>query len=194
MKSTKIKRYLSVDLDFWNEREDTECYAFLSKLKSLFKIHIVDSHEKLLPHINVRKYDEVINLDRHADIANNGNSLGCKKFKDGRKVPELNCGTWANWIKNRETFTWLYPYETDENGGYCHEPRINKFSPFVHPKIAAWKNVRKVAVRDIPSNILEDVVAVGVACSYDWVDAPSIISVAKKVFGKLPKEDNHFRF
>ena len=176
-----MKKFLSIDLDFWNLYGTNGLLEFLVKVKNSNKpIKLADSHEELLSFINKDKYDSIINVDYHSDIANN----------DGNKVCELNCGTWANHLKYRNSFLWVHPFRVDFEDSLCHSPQTDKFSPFVHPDIAGYSNVTKLGVRRIPSWIFNDVTSIGIAISYEWLSShmkDRILSIARKVFDKIPK-------
>ena len=130
----KNSTYLSIDLDFWNFLDIKECRSFMYEIKATgLPVTLVDDHADLLGHINRRKCSRVINIDYHSDICNNFDKRPHKKQfykeKDGLLLPVLNCGTWANWINSRESFTWLYPPNVAFDSAYCHYPVCDKFNP-----------------------------------------------------------------
>jgi hypothetical protein len=179
-----MKNYLSIDLDFWNLYGSNGSLNFLRQVKeSNIPVHIVDSHEELLPFINKGKYDTIFNIDYHSDIANND--------KDGN-LCELNCGTWANHVRHRNRFVWIHPADLKLSNALCHEPQTNKYSPFIHPDIAKYKEVNRLAVRQIPSWVFNDVASIGIAMSYIWLRdylKEDMKSIVKKIFNRVPKRN-----
>jgi hypothetical protein len=176
-----MKNYLSIDLDFWNLYGANGCKDFLGKVKdSNIPVQIVDSHEDLLPLINEDKYDKILNIDYHSDIANN--------YEDG--VCDLNCGTWANHIRHRKDFLWLHPVSLDFWDALCHSPQDDDYSPFVHPDIADYEVVKKLPVRQIPSWVFNDVASIGIAMSYIWLRSyliKDMKAIVRKIFNRVPK-------
>jgi hypothetical protein len=188
-----MNTYLSIDLDFWNFLDLKNCKNFMKEVKATnLPITLVDDHADLLKHINKRECSKVINIDYHTDICNNfdtpPHSKRYYKEKDGLLLPSLNCGTWANWVNNRESYTWLYPPNVAFDSAYCHFPVCDKFNPFVNPSIAAWKDCTKRVARDIPSWVFNNVVEIGIACSYLWLKKSfEQKAIIEEVFGKLPE-------
>jgi len=93
--------HLTIDLDYF----DTKCYLmvdegmeFLERVFEMFSPSIFKNHHEILPYINCTKYDRIINVDFHSDIAD-------------EPVKDLNCGTWANFYKYKEdaVFEWRCP-------------------------------------------------------------------------------------
>lgn len=206
-----MKTYLSIDLDFWNDRPAKECLKFMRQIKATgLPIKIVDDHADLLPFINKSHCDRIINLDYHSDISNNGYDSCNKALR-----PKLNCGTWANWVKNRNAFVWMHPFNIRLDIALCHEPKNDRHSPFCNPILAGYKNVTKLSLHHLPSWILNEVVEIGIACSYKWLedhwesdgdenhpidawDKQShplyLVNVIKDVFGELPTNKEEFDF
>ena len=218
-----MKTYLSIDLDFWNDRPTNDCLEFMKKIKATgLPIRIVDDHADLLPFINKSGCDCIINLDYHSDISNNIKVSG-KNFKSKKKkcskekhiLPKLNCGTWANWVDNRNTYIWMHPFNVRFDLALCHEPKIDDYSPFCNPSVAGYKSVTKISLHNLPSWILNNVVDIGIACSYKWLEDHwevdgdenhpidaweldshplSLVNVIHDVFGELPTNKEEFYF
>lgn len=103
MITKEIKTYLSVDLDYWGSFRTPRktVILYIDKILSLgVPIHIVESHEDILIHINNYRIETLINVDFHADICN----------EDGDRY-DLNEGTWANFYfyPNDCRYVWIYP-------------------------------------------------------------------------------------
>ena len=121
---------------------------------------VVNSHEKLLKHINQSNCSTLINLDFHSDLSNDCVDL------------EYNEGTWANFVKWQLTgnFLWLYPnhYQCIVNqDGLCNS---EDFDPFID-KVCGWKTVeRKHGYVDLfDNNLLNNVKFIGITTSYSWL-------------------------
>ena len=180
-----MKTYLSIDLDFWNRRPLSECEKILTKVQSIadrkgIKIKIVEEHHDLIDDINKTNCQRVINIDYHSDIAN-------LNVPDGYKL-ELNCGTWANFLKGHENkeYIWVHPAGMRLCDGYCHYPVTNRYNPFLHPEIAKWKSCTRIAAtqRDFPWDLLYGVDGIGFCTSYDYLrDVDCQLARAAKVFG-----------
>jgi hypothetical protein len=112
-----IDTYLSVDLDYWGSFErlhKTLINKFIERVVSLnVPVHVVISHEEILPRINNYKIKNLVNIDYHADIVDE-----CGKF-------DLNEGTWANFYKYRKkcNFIWHHPMPV-------HEMRLGRCDSF----------------------------------------------------------------
>ena len=214
-----MKTYLSIDLDFWNTRKIKECRDFMKKVKDTgIPIKIVDDHADLLPFINHRKYDCIINIDYHSDISNNAYHTKGRRFPytyfDEKHIknhfvkignvflPKLNCGTWANWINHKNSFIWIHPFDVDFDLALCHVPRKDKFSPFIHPEISGFGSVSRYNIHNsIPSWVFNNVKEIGIACSYKWLEDSSIdshplslVNVINDVFEELPTNKEEFYF
>jgi len=186
--------YLSVDLDFWNERSLAECRKVLDYIKFRHKkIEIVDEHQDLLPDINRHEPDTVINLDYHSDISNNeAVEWSCNQEWDDKdqdyKAP-LNCGTWANWVReaSRQHFLWLYPSGVKMSNALCHEPKEPKYNPFRRPSVAGWERVTKKAVSKFPYYLIDNAIGVGLSLSKEWLNFgkdESLLGIVKDLFGE----------
>jgi len=183
------KKYLSLDVDFWNDRSYDELRDVMERVKRLQKkgleLRIVDSHDRLVPHANRFKCTEVVNVDAHSDIVNfdrNGGEL------------KLNCGTWANFLKVRKNFHWIYPKGRKMKSALCHWPQTDEYSPFVDPARAGWENTTKEAVDEFPMGLMRNNAAIGIAISFEYLPHISskrneMLNIMTDVFGKaaMPK-------
>ena len=162
--------YLSIDLDYWNNKKLSKMTNFLTHVLRLGKpIKIVRSHEQLLRDLNKTRYDLLINIDYHADIAEDD--------KNGNPIP-LNDGTWANrvvWRKNG-TYEWRHPFKRPSHyNGYCHVYK----NPFTDHTSTSWKNV--LARQGIKNINWKNIEAVGIALSPDWTKPVGRIEVAESI-------------
>lgn len=168
------KYYLSIDLDYWYRTTDSIVDLLLfHSIFAQFKPKIVDSHEKLVPHINKLsdQFNVLVNLDFHSDLA----SLEDKPDKDGRYFLPFKReeGTWGNFVSNSlsKTFIWSPPAKKciSTEIGLCHGEG-NK-NPFKCPRFSCWK-FAKIRPKFIPN--LSDCVGVGIAESYPYWTLPHI--------------------
>jgi hypothetical protein len=191
------KTYLSLDVDFWNNRDYEELREVMERVKRLQRrgkdLLIVDRHHKLVPHANKYRCTEVINVDAHSDIVNSDSQFRC----DGTKL-KLNCGTWANYLKVRQKFRWMFPKGHKMKDGLCHWPQTNEFSPFTDPSIAGWKEVTKEPVDEFPMDLMLRKAAIGIAISFEYLmygeGSWEMLKVMTDVFGEkaMPKTFNDF--
>jgi hypothetical protein len=196
MLSKSSSYYLTVDLDFWglgsrNHREFP--WKFLKKLMSLdVPLKAYDEHHFVISDINKYDYDVLINIDYHSDISN----INVEDFAAEKSflADNFNCGTWANYVKNRNNYLWIYPERECISGksnidsrGYCNDdPNLNPFllSKKDVRKCCAWKDVahRK---KFITTDELSRVVAISIVLSYDFAAHDHIDSF--KLFAKQNK-------
>ena len=90
-----MKSYLSVDLDFWSDyKNDTANTNFFKKVCGLgIPIRVVDSHEKLLKHINSVQADMLYNVDYHSDTFGFANERDRKEWYEENSLPDE--GQWV---------------------------------------------------------------------------------------------------
>jgi len=151
-----MNTYLSIDLDYWvncHRRRDVD--LFFKKVYALgLPIFTAPFHDQLLEHINLSKYDQIINVDYHSDICDDGAEL------------TLTEGTWANYVNHRDTYVWRHPDEgcLSPRVGYCHDTT----NPFEHPEAAHWQRAScQHGLRGIP---WKNITAVGVCLSKYWLN------------------------
>ena len=64
----------------------------------------------------------------------------------------------------------------------------DKFNPFIDPSLASWDSCVKRVARGIPSWVFNNVVEIGIACSYMWLkNSAEQKAVIEEVFEKLPE-------
>lgn len=152
--------YLSIDLDYWSHwPNDWHSRLFFKRVFALgLKVTVALHHHHLLDSINrvARHLRRVVNVDYHSDISD----------VNEYTTPELNEGTWANFVQHRErmTFEWRYPEEDclDENSGYCHFYE----NPFESPCTRWQRVVKRMGSARIPWQRIR---AVGVCLSPSWI-------------------------
>lgn len=126
-----MKTYLTIDLDyaFDNYEYGRKLEEFLIKIiKKKIPIKLYKEHHNILKDIK-NTYNKFINVDFHEDIVN---STSCYGYKP-------TCGTWANFIKNRQNaiFEWRYP---DHN--LCVTNGNGMCDKYGHYNIREWKKYR----------------------------------------------------
>lgn len=175
----KKEIYLSVDLDYWRYHSGSKSLnSFLIRLLRMKRrglpFKIVETHEKLVPHINKSGLSHIINVDYHSDIV------------DGVDYPgnrlTLNEGTWANFINKRlqekGCFEWRFPHnnQNDLEDGYCHQDWKN---PFKEKCTKYEKVIMKHGLKGID---FKKIGAIGISISRDWLeDNPIFEPVLRKL-------------
>lgn len=108
-----MKTLLSVDIDFWNYRNNPEksLKRYLSRLSHLSKercvpIHAITNHQQILKWVNKSSARKIINIDTHSDLA-----WAC--------VDRLNCGTWVNYVAWREEGSYHWVRNCSAYSGDC---------------------------------------------------------------------------
>lgn len=179
-----MRSYLSVDLDFWCEKnDDRKSTNFFRKVLELnLPLYVVKSHEQLLDDINKHSYDNIYNVDFHSDFFGFHSRTEMIKWK--KKNPYPDEGQWGVFVKWRRkgSFHWMYPKESccyDINGGRgdgaCWETETD--DPYLEGTYCDWKSV----FADLGINRIrwDTIYAVGVSASPEWIYIPSVKKVLK---------------
>jgi hypothetical protein len=158
--------YLSIDLDYWFRKDnfdDFSIFKLLDQIKHIPNKVLVDEHDELVPHINSTKTDKIIHIDCHQDICFPTNTSYYEHL-------DCHCGSFFYFIENRENidFTWHYPdyhHCIQKELGFCMEQHY-------HPE--AKKNwifkSQKRTIKKISQKEIDQVTAVGIAFSFDYLD------------------------
>jgi hypothetical protein len=108
-----MMKYVSIDIDFFNDTDDFDVEAYLNEIFSKAKeckipCVAVMNHQQLIPFVNKSAARHLINLDEHSDLADT-------------PVTTLNCGTWVNYVtwRNRGMYSWIHAGSVDQ--GECSE-------------------------------------------------------------------------
>ena len=165
-----MKKYVSVDLDFWNDCHPHDVENDLNRLFSLARkkgipIVAVMNHQQLLRYVDASKARELINLDTHSD-------LGCVDTVD-----EFNCGTWIAYVRWRHRGIYRWLHRKTVNDGECAWERpifMNEHCTRVRtrPENTDWKKVTHRRVKKMPniSDLLKDCVEMGFVMSPAYSD------------------------
>jgi hypothetical protein len=156
-----MKTYLSIDLDYFNDR-DNSMLGFFAKVFSMNKpIHVQRYHHELLPDIDASGCEKLINIDFHSDV--------CDPWYG------LNEGTWVNFVQWRAAgcYEWRYPGKVTA-ANYCHQDGEN---PFVEqPEWASLTMKRGLAIS------WAGITHIGVCLSPDWVQRrPALYQLMDKL-------------
>ena len=151
---------LSIDLDYWQEWGQ-EPREFLSRVLALpVPIKLAKDHHQLLPFFNRYPADQLRNIDFHSDVTDYG-------------TDSLNCGNWVNFVRwnTSSRYVWHPPsYEECFEGadGRCDsgDPETD---PFKYPETCGW-SATVVDQIDVLKLYLEDVIAVGICVSPDYLN------------------------
>lgn len=171
-----MKRYLSVDIDFWNGRSTSTAENDIMHLVSLArKKHIpvvaVMNHQQLLPYVNQSGATELVNLDTHSDLC---------ALED---TDEFNCGTWVSYVRWRQTgvYRWLHMGRVSD--GECSWLRPIFFAGGkTQTNLTDWKRVTRRMIKCMPnrSDLLKECVGIGIVLSPFYSD-PELEDVFRKV-------------
>ena len=95
--------YLSIDLDYFNDKPPEQLVKFFYKVRNWYgKPILVESHEGLVQHVNDTKPKLLINVDMHSDY------LEFEELKEGLNS-SCHCGNWVNYVKDVPSYRWLAP-------------------------------------------------------------------------------------
>lgn len=179
-----MKRYLSVDLDFWNDQHPDDVENDLTRLFSLARkkgipIVAVMNHQQLLRYVDESKARELVNLDTHSDLS---------AVDD---TEEFNCGTWVSFVRWRHRGTYRWLHQKSVGAGECSWQRpifmsTDCSSVQTRPEETDWKKVTHRKVKGLPntSDLLKDCVDIGFVLSpaYTDVDLEEVFRTIVKKF------------
>jgi hypothetical protein len=130
--------YLSVDLDFWMNHENTrDAYIFFKQVFNLpVPITLVIEHEELIPDVNkLQDITTLYNVDYHSDIVDWKHAI-----KDMKEPQDYD---WVNFVrgKTKAEFVWVLPQEECyyKEEGVCHG---NEDSDPFRYQTSRWKQTR----------------------------------------------------
>jgi len=178
--------YVSLDVDFWNERPLEELEYVLRRIKKLGKpLKIVNNHKKLIRHISQFNCNKVINFDEHSDI-------------EGLPKRKLGCGNWVNYVRRdlqlSGQYAWYYP---DETGGMLCDNRYEDLGELNVEQGTMWADIYEARIRDFPFGVLKSATAIGVAMSYPYLkyaeDPDFVIMQSPKYFKYIKRIQLLFR-
>jgi len=160
-----MKAYLSIDLDYWNDKEFPE-HLFNRLFSTRLPIYVVNDHHHLVPHIRQFEFDTLINIDYHSDLAD-------RDAKNSFKINvALDCGTWVNHIKGiGKHYIWSHPLLSCyyDSRGTCHgdldpfdEDALAEDYGIGTEELVRWTKVSQ-RLRYFPRYC--DIVAIGIAAS-----------------------------
>lgn len=174
--------HITIDLDyqfidnynyFYKLTKDEEFINFIKMFLISGKEHIVvDSHHKIVPFLNTRSIDKIINVDYHSDIVHE-DSLDSYGLKTKTRFNE---GTWANFVDDRKQmdFIWRYPNKEYIKYGICDEyPK-----PWI-PKLMGYKSVRKY--EKLPKINMKDIDSYSICYSPNWTRKEAIRDIKKLI-------------
>lgn len=105
--------FLSVDIDFFNDEDETVLRRYLDKLTDFahergIPISSVTNHQQMLDLVNNSGATGLVNVDYHSDLASDD-------------VKEFECGTWVTYVEERQKkhYHWIHSglsHEGDCNG------------------------------------------------------------------------------
>lgn len=165
-----MKTYLSIDIDYWNDRP-RGMIPYLNKVykdcqKRRIPLVVIKNHQQALPLVNKSGAERLINIDFHTDLC-------------GEYIDQLNCGTWVNYVKwqRKGEYLWIHPGK-NTNRGECGAVDLfsgngrvarKKNEGFYYIK---WKSVRH-QTRRLPTpsflNLTGVSICISPSYSYDGV-------------------------
>lgn len=144
-----VSSYLSIDLDYFNDRDRSLSLFFSKVIKLRLPIYIACFHDQLLEHINSSGCNVLYNIDYHSDLS------------DGDD--DLNEGNWVNFVdwRSEGKYYWHRPNQQVKRNNYCHFYT----NPFDSKTPAGWL----IAKQRVGLNInWKSIKAVGCCLSPDW--------------------------
>jgi len=165
--------HLTIDLDYFIYPSSESCYdqgvSLLNKVKSLKVPLIVKRHHHhILPYINKYKFDKIINVDYHSDIVHD------ILLEDDDTKLDLNCGTWANFYKHKESciFEWRHPVKRIDFTNLCDD----EFKGLRKKYISYFDVTHKFGFSKIPTELH----SVSIALSEDYCDYDLFDSITRE--------------
>lgn len=184
--------YLSIDLDYWGDTRGA-CLrgmpSFLRRVVGLERpTRVVCNHNELLRHVNESGCRVLRNVDFHSDLGGFQTRWSARKgHYYVKRLPALNCGTWADHVEWAPdgSFVWHYPnreFCVDRGFGRCDGETSSE--PF--PPKSLWKNAEMVF--GLRSLSLDRVRAVGIALSPDYIGR-NMPKSAMKLLGRFVDDE-----
>ena len=181
--------YLSVDLDYFNEkplREMTKLFSIMLRRIPPKNILLVETHEDLLPHVLANKPQLLVNVDTHSDFC-----------EDATVASFPHCGNWVNFSK-AEKYRWLAPnrevtayYRIGSWGNkiWAGEGRCDSTEHFFSKKCAHMRNIKDSAIWYGLSRIPWDTVGcVGIAVSLEYTEPHVVREFVDNIYPGLRGE------
>lgn len=171
--------YVSIDIDYWanpekafNSLRDFFCALYQKKYdkhplwQTSCPTIAVMNHQQMLPHVNSRKADVLVNVDTHSDIC------------DEAGLNYLNCGTWVSYVKWRKKSDYLWIRSNEVFMGSCNHGLNWKEGH-------GWKSartLRKVEKIDL-MQILDgyNITGVGICMSPQYIAKPDLELVFRQI-------------
>jgi len=165
-----LSTYLSVDLDFWSQHNDTKSATrFFRRVQGLnVPVTFFIEHDEMVQDIKkVKELTPLYNVDYHSDII--------AHKERGDYAEDYN---WANFIpgSKKADYTWILPNRKCYNlyEGLCHGDGID---PFDEPEKSGWKS----CTVDTMSKInWKNIVRVGVCISPIYITVKTVAPVLRK--------------
>lgn len=176
--------HLTIDLDYFLypnscafDDEYDNCVKLLHKIEEL-KIPLVvkEEHHNILSYVNKFKFDRILNVDYHSDIVHD-----ISLEEDDIKL-DLNCGTWANFYKHRESciFEWRHPVRNIDHTNLCDNQFDYSRSCLYKSKISYFDVKHRFGFSRIP----KDIHSISIALSKDYCVEDLFDSITRE-FGWL---------
>jgi hypothetical protein len=180
----KRTAYLSIDMDYWDH-----AYNAFNCLQNLFQklythdfkmwhqkynpIVAVMNHQRLLPHVNERRSDLLINIDKHSDISSEEN------------LKDLNCGSWVSYVKWRKSANYLWTRQHSIWIGNCNGYDREHYKENPWNKGHGWNDTKTVARGDCLDiySFTKDyqLTGVGLCMSPDYIHSKELEQVFREI-------------
>jgi len=182
-----MKKYLSVDCDYWYDADQAERQLILlmQKLRAGVPVIAVMNHQQMLPEVNASGALQLINIDEHSDLSE-------------KTVGSFDCGTWVSYVKWRQqgTYIWVRPDKSYQ--GSCNGDDRATWNALTDWKYSDSRYIARKNLRI--TNYLQDCVGVGLCMSPAYA-CSDVIRVFRHIVKHydipyrkgLRKENNHRR-
>ena len=159
----KKRFYLSIDMDFWNDIDDEQIDSLKKSLSDLIgkakrlkiPIHAVVSHHQLLNFVNRTRFNQLINIDYHSDLAD-------------KRTKVLNCGTWLSYVANRRKSQYVWYHNSILKHGECNGRKRIFRRKGVNKSLSDWKSLKHIQSTEMPTINLNNCVGIGLVLSPDY--------------------------
>ena len=190
-----MSTFLSIDIDYWDGKKAIrQMTGFMKKVFDLdVPIQVKIDHHELLPFIKKSECRNIINVDAHSDLADFPQKSGSLRIK-----MDLNCGTWATHVpeKQKEKFIWIYPEKTCYEYEHCGvdgkyvtrgSGRCDMLkNPFLgnSKKLCGWEKIEKRLAKLPTNSELKEVSHVGICISPDYTAFSTMIKILEMLYDK----------
>lgn len=174
-----MKKYLSIDMDFWNDlskdvvESDIDKILCVAKKRNIPMIAVMNHHQltNIVSSSNARL---LLNIDRHSDLCDT-------------TIDTFECGSWVSYVKWRKEGKYVWMHSNHRIYGECNGGNPIFLDNSIRWSLSDWKHLSRKNVDSIPSvnSLLFNCVGVGLVLSPEFVDFEF-----EPIFKKMVKKYN----